>query len=193
MRELFCHFPTLPGHSLPHPQSNLDALQLASRSSKLFPFSEQLIQLNPHFVKRYHTFCSITGFGKLPEITVYFLAIFQIGLAIFSTAVQISGPAFLFVRKAPFCIGPVWQIRKQGRIILPVKLIFKDKSWYLHAYCRMQEDYRLFKVNRIVMTVLDERFGELPDEIPPIEQACGAARADAASPAVFPRRRVSRL
>ncbi len=57
------------------------------------------------------------------------------------------------------------------RVILPVKLIFKDKSWYLHAYCRMQEDYRLFKVNRIVeMMVLDERFGELPDEIPPLEQ-----------------------
>jgi predicted DNA-binding transcriptional regulator YafY len=57
------------------------------------------------------------------------------------------------------------------RVILPVKLIFKDKSWYLHAYCRMQEDYRLFKVNRIVeMTVLEERFGELPDDIPPLEQ-----------------------
>ena len=64
------------------------------------------------------------------------------------------------------------------RVILPVKLIFKDKSWYLHAYCRMQEDYRLFKVNRIVeMTVLDERFGELPDELPPIEQPFGALPA----------------
>ncbi len=57
------------------------------------------------------------------------------------------------------------------RVILPVKLIFKDKSWYLHAYCCMQEDYRLFKVNRIVeMTVLEERFGALPEELPPIEQ-----------------------
>lgn len=58
------------------------------------------------------------------------------------------------------------------RVILPVKLIFKDKSWYLHAYCRMQEDYRLFKISRIVeMTVLDERFGDLPDDIPPLEQS----------------------
>jgi len=57
------------------------------------------------------------------------------------------------------------------RVILPVKLIFKDKSWYLHAYCKKAEDYRLFKVNRIVeMTLLEERFGDLPDEIPPIEQ-----------------------
>ena len=69
------------------------------------------------------------------------------------------------------------------RVILPVKLIFKDKSWYLHAYCRMQEDYRLFKVSRIVeMTVLDERFGELPDELPPIEQPY------AALPALIPLR-----
>jgi len=58
------------------------------------------------------------------------------------------------------------------RVILPVKLIFKDKSWYLHAFCRMQDDFRLFKISRIIeMTVLDERFGELPEEIPPLEQS----------------------
>ena len=57
------------------------------------------------------------------------------------------------------------------RVILPVKLIFKDKSWYLHAYCKRAEDYRLFKVNRIVeLTLLDERFSDLPDDIPPLEQ-----------------------
>ena len=57
------------------------------------------------------------------------------------------------------------------RVILPVKLIFKDKGWYLHAYCNKAEDFRLFKVNRIVeLTVLEERFSDLPDEIPPIEQ-----------------------
>lgn len=58
------------------------------------------------------------------------------------------------------------------RVILPLKLIFKDKSWYLNAFCRMQENYRLFKVSRIVeMEALDERFGALPDEIPPLEQS----------------------
>ena len=57
------------------------------------------------------------------------------------------------------------------RVILPVKLIFKDKSWYLHAYGKSAEDYRLFKVNRIVeLTLLDERFSDLPDDIPPLEQ-----------------------
>ena len=56
------------------------------------------------------------------------------------------------------------------RVILPIKLIFKDKSWYLQAYCRMAEDFRVFKVNRIVeLAVLDERYGDLPDEPPPLE------------------------
>lgn len=64
------------------------------------------------------------------------------------------------------------------RVILPVKLIFKDKGWYLYAFCRMQEDYRLFKVNRIVeLEVLEERFSELPDEIPPLEQNIDALPA----------------
>lgn len=58
------------------------------------------------------------------------------------------------------------------RVILPLKLIFKDKSWYLQAYCRMAQDYRLFKVNRITeMTTLEERFSDLPDALPPIEAA----------------------
>ena len=64
------------------------------------------------------------------------------------------------------------------RVILPVKLIFKDKGWYLQAYCRMQEGYRLFKISRIVeMTVLEERFGELPDDVPPLEQSAFAMPA----------------
>ncbi len=56
------------------------------------------------------------------------------------------------------------------RVILPIKLIFKDKSWYLQAYCRMAENFRVFKVNRIVeLALLDERFSDLPDDPPPLE------------------------
>ncbi len=56
------------------------------------------------------------------------------------------------------------------RAVLPLKLIFKDKSWYLQAYCRKAEDYRLFKVNRILeLNVLEERFTAPPDDPPPIE------------------------
>lgn len=60
------------------------------------------------------------------------------------------------------------------RVVLPVKLVFKDKGWYLQAYCRRAEGYRLFKLNRIVgLTLLDERFLELPGEPPPVDLSPG--------------------
>lgn len=36
------------------------------------------------------------------------------------------------------------------RIIEPITLIFQFKNWYLHAYCHKRNDYRLFKLKRIV-------------------------------------------
>lgn len=36
------------------------------------------------------------------------------------------------------------------RNIEPIKLIFRFKNWYLHAYCHKRNDYRLFKLKRIV-------------------------------------------
>ncbi len=38
---------------------------------------------------------------------------------------------------------------KTTRKVEPLKLIFKGQSWYLHAFCRMKNDYRIFKVTRI--------------------------------------------
>ncbi|NBI27962.1 helix-turn-helix transcriptional regulator [Chengkuizengella marina] len=35
------------------------------------------------------------------------------------------------------------------RMVDPLKLIFKQKSWYLEGYCLLKNDYRFFKVNRI--------------------------------------------
>lgn len=57
------------------------------------------------------------------------------------------------------------------RSICPLKLIYKDKHWYLQAVCRKAEDYRLFKVGRIIDTnPTDELFAEdLLRELPPIE------------------------
>lgn len=70
---------------------------------------------------------------------------------------------------------------KTRRVIMPGKLIFKDKSWYLHAYCKKAEEYRLFKVSRIVeMTVLEEHFDTLPDEAPPIDPEPTPAPAEMA-------------
>jgi predicted DNA-binding transcriptional regulator YafY len=35
------------------------------------------------------------------------------------------------------------------RMVEPMTLVFKWRSWYLFAYCRSREDYRLFRISRI--------------------------------------------
>lgn len=51
------------------------------------------------------------------------------------------------------------------RKIEPLQLYFKDKAWYLNAYCRLKQDYRLFKISRMKdIKLLDENFErELPE------------------------------
>lgn len=58
-----------------------------------------------------------------------------------------------------------------NRIICPLKLIYKDKHWYLQAFCRKADDFRLFKVGRIIeVSPTGEISAEdYEDEIPPIE------------------------
>lgn len=36
------------------------------------------------------------------------------------------------------------------RKIQPLKLLFKSKDWYLKAYCMKKQDFRIFKLNRII-------------------------------------------
>ena len=56
------------------------------------------------------------------------------------------------------------------RDVEPIKLIFKDKNWYLQAFCRKADDFRLFRVNRIIaLSLTAERFSEQPDPAPPLE------------------------
>ena len=52
------------------------------------------------------------------------------------------------------------------RPIEPLQIWFKDKSWYIKAFCRLKQDYRIFKITRIRdVKVLDEHFKkELPIE-----------------------------
>ncbi len=52
------------------------------------------------------------------------------------------------------------------RIVEPLQIWFKDKSWYLISYCRNKEDYRIFKIARIKeIKTLQEHFKrELPKE-----------------------------
>lgn len=38
---------------------------------------------------------------------------------------------------------------KTERIAEPVKLIFKGQGWYIYGFCRLKNDFRMFKVTRI--------------------------------------------
>ncbi|MBQ7933704.1 MAG: YafY family transcriptional regulator, partial [Lachnospiraceae bacterium] len=42
------------------------------------------------------------------------------------------------------------------RVIQPLKLFYKSKSWYIKAYCRLKQDFRIFKLNRILKWELTE-------------------------------------
>lgn len=52
------------------------------------------------------------------------------------------------------------------RIVEPLQIWFKDKSWYLVSYCKLKKDYRIFKIARIKdVKILQEHFErELPKE-----------------------------
>ncbi|MDL2300424.1 YafY family transcriptional regulator [Clostridiaceae bacterium OttesenSCG-928-D20] len=39
---------------------------------------------------------------------------------------------------------------KSRRTVYPLKLIFKSRAWYLQAFCTEKQDYRSFKINRIL-------------------------------------------
>lgn len=54
------------------------------------------------------------------------------------------------------------------RVVQPLKLFYKSKDWYLKAYCRLKQDFRLFKLNRILKwELLEEQF--LPMDFPQIQ------------------------
>jgi predicted DNA-binding transcriptional regulator YafY len=46
----------------------------------------------------------------------------------------------------------------------PVKLLYKDKSWYVFAFCTDKSDYRLFRVSRMKEIVLTEKAFEMKSE-----------------------------
>ena len=54
------------------------------------------------------------------------------------------------------------------RIIQPLKLLYKSMSWYLKAYCMLKQDYRIFKLTRIMnIEVLSDSFSN--KEFPQLE------------------------
>ena len=56
------------------------------------------------------------------------------------------------------------------REVYPLKLSFKSKAWYLQSFCQTENEYRVFKFNRISnMAVLDTSFHSGDYETPKIE------------------------
>ena len=58
----------------------------------------------------------------------------------------------------------------------PLKLVFQGQAWYIQAFCLLKEDYRTFKINRMIdLQVLPETFDAalytpppvVPQNIPP--------------------------
>lgn len=60
-----------------------------------------------------------------------------------------------------------WTSRK----IKPLKLLYKSGAWYVKAYCMEKQDFRVFKINRIIeVQCLEETF--LPLVYPEQEKTC---------------------
>lgn len=58
------------------------------------------------------------------------------------------------------------------RTVYPLKLIYKSTAWYLQAYCLAKQDYRTFKICRILsMDSLPETFAKETLAPPPIDGA----------------------
>lgn len=58
------------------------------------------------------------------------------------------------------------------REVYPLKLIFKSKAWYLQAYCLSRQDYRTFRITRIVaLELTNHTFDHAQYQVPPLERA----------------------
>ena len=55
------------------------------------------------------------------------------------------------------------------RIVEPYKLLFKQESWYMLAYCHYRNDFRIFKIERITdLQITTETFEERKDYEAPL-------------------------
>lgn len=73
--------------------------------------------------------------------------------------------AILNYRVISFCYSPT-EGKPIKRTVEPIQLLFKGKSWYLLAFCRMRQDYDIFKITRMKnLTESEERFSwEIPEK-----------------------------
>ena len=57
------------------------------------------------------------------------------------------------------------------RRVLPARLVFKGRAWYLQGFCLDREDYRTFKVSRMLDLAVQEESFDRPLVPPPIQAA----------------------
>lgn len=55
-----------------------------------------------------------------------------------------------------------------SRTIEPIQLSFKGMAWYIQGWCRLREDFRTFKLNRMDAVTLCEGEHFTPRELPPL-------------------------
>ncbi len=74
------------------------------------------------------------------------------------------------------------------RVVQPLKLMYKARAWYLKAWCRERQDFRIFKLVRILeLELLQETF--LPKVIPEeqdMRQGDGSCRREVSMRLRFP-------
>ena len=57
-----------------------------------------------------------------------------------------------------------------NRTIEPIKLIFKNKDWYLYGFCLLRNDFRFFKLTRIKdLEISSDTFRRAVENIPKVE------------------------
>lgn len=64
---------------------------------------------------------------------------------------------------------------RSKRIIQPLKLSYKSKGWYLKAFCTKKQDFRIFKLNRILeLELLENTFipRPYPEQKNNLEKIC---------------------
>ena len=64
---------------------------------------------------------------------------------------------------------------RSTRIVQPLKLSYKSKEWYLKAFCTERQDFRIFKLNRIVELELSENTfmpRRYPDQTNDLQKMC---------------------
>lgn len=62
---------------------------------------------------------------------------------------------------------------RTAREVLPARLVFKGQTWYLQGFCLEKQDYRTFRLSRMLELTVSERTFSTPLSPPPIQDAGG--------------------